>query len=240
MKTVAVVQSCYLPWKGYFDLIAAVDEFILYDSAQFTRRDWRNRNRIKTAQGLCWLTIPLQQKGQYAARICDMRTSDPRWAARHLATIRHHYAAAPYFAAHADWIAALYATLDTPWLSEINAHFLRALCARLGITTPINSCLDYTLPAEQDATERLLALCRQAGATRYLSGPAARAYLRAESFAAAGIDLRYMDYTGYPEYRQRFGPFEHAVSIIDLLLNTGDAAHRHLLRGQLDGMQPAA
>jgi len=97
MKRLAVVQSSYIPWKGYFDLIKSVDEFILYDHVQYTRRDWRNRNRIKTRDGPKWLTIPVEVKSKYHQSIQDVRTSDPNWPRRHWESIRHSYARARYF-----------------------------------------------------------------------------------------------------------------------------------------------
>src|SRR4051812_8378856 len=108
-KRVAIVQSNYVPWKGYFDLINAVDEFILYDDMQYTRRDWRNRNKIKTPQGPIWITIPLQVKGRYHQRIDEMLVSDPAWAANHWKTLAHNYAAAPCFGEVAEWLQPLYA-----------------------------------------------------------------------------------------------------------------------------------
>jgi hypothetical protein len=227
-KAIAILQSSYLPWKGYFDLMARVDEFVLYDSVQYTRRDWRNRNRIKTPMGLCWLSVPVLSKGQYNAPICDMRVADGRWALRHWQTIRHAYARAPYFAEYAGPLEALYRTLDTPWLSEINAAFLRLLCAFLGIQTRITSCADYGVAPELDATQRLLSLCEQAGASMYISGPSARDYIRDDVFANAGIGIGYMDYAGYSPYPQLHGSFEHHVSVIDLLFQTGPNANRHM------------
>src|SRR5215510_8709820 len=101
-KKVAIVQSNYIPWKGYFDLINSVDEFILFDDMQYTKRDWRNRNRIKTPDGVAWLTIPVAVKGKYHQRIADTLVSDPSWIASHWKTIRHCYARAPYFAVYRD------------------------------------------------------------------------------------------------------------------------------------------
>src|SRR3954468_225439 len=93
----AIVQSSYIPWKGYFDLINSVDEFVLFDDVQFTRRDWRNRNRIKTPSGPIWLTIPVNSKGQYLAPIKDITVSDPLWAMTHWRTLSGNYARAPHF-----------------------------------------------------------------------------------------------------------------------------------------------
>jgi hypothetical protein len=223
---VAIVQSNYIPWKGYFDLINLVDEFILYDDRQFTRRDWRNRNMVKTAQGLRWLTIPVRVKGRFEQRIDETQISERDWADTHWKTITHAYAAAPFFKEYRDTFAAVYASSGEELLSAVNRRFLELICDKLGIGTPLRWSTDY--PTTGDRTERLVNLCRLAGATEYLSGPAARAYIDAALFEAAGITLLYMDYTGYPEYPQLHGTFEHGVSAIDLLFNTGPEAPRFM------------
>ena len=225
-KTVAIVQSSYIPWKGYFDLIHAVDEFILYDDVQFTRRDWRNRNKIKTREGPRWLTIPVETRGNYLSPIRDIRASDPAWPKRHLETIRHNYARAPFFREAEAWLEDLYLGAMPPHLSDINLRFLTACCQRLGIDTPLRPSV---LTGGVDGrNEKLIALCKAAGAQRYLSGPAARAYLDEALFGREGIEVVYADYAGYPEYPQRFPPFDHHVSIIDLVLNVGAEAPRFM------------
>jgi hypothetical protein len=225
-KTVAIVQSCYIPWKGYFDLIDRVDEFVLYDDRQFTRRDWRNRNRIKTAQGVRWLTIPVQAKGRYHQRIDETTISDPEWGSRHWRTLEHAYAAAPFFDAYRDGLRSLYLGSDERRLSAVNRSFLEFACGVLGIGTTLSWSTDYAVEGER--TDRLVALCRAAGASAYLSGPRARAYLDEARFAAAGIDLHYVDYSGYPEYPQLHPPFAHEVTVLDLLFHTGPDGHRYL------------
>src|SRR5438105_8943847 len=205
-KTVAVVQSCYIPWKGYFDLINVVDEFILYDDVQYTRRDWRNRNLIKTPQGPHWLTIPVQVKGKYTQRIDEVMVSDPRWGERHWKSIVHNYSSAPYFGEYRDSLEELYFAADELHLSKINRRFLEAACDILGISTTIAWSTDYEGHGRK--TERLVDLCAQAGASHYLSGPAALGYLDEDLFAKAGLGLSYMDYAGYPEYPQLFPPFD--------------------------------
>ncbi len=229
-KTVAIVQSNYVPWKGYFDLIRAADEFVLYDDVQYTRRDWRNRNRIKTADGPQWLTIPVEVKGKYTQRIRDTKVSDRSWAASHWTRLRHAYAKAPHLRDFAELFGAVYAdAAGLEFLSEVNEHFLRVVCGLLGVTTRITSSADYDL-GNPDPSGRLLDICTRAGATEYLSGPAARAYLDESLFARAGVAVRYMDYAGYPEYPQLHGPFEHAVSVLDLLFMTGPRAAAYLNR----------
>jgi hypothetical protein len=226
-KTVAIVQSCYIPWKGYFDLINLVDEFILYDDRQYTRRDWRNRNRIKTPQGSKWLTIPVQVKGRYEQRINETVVSQSEWAAQHWKTLTHVYAATPHFDDYRDRFESLYRDLESePRLSVINRVLLEELCGLLGIETRLSWSSDYE--AEGTKTGRLVALCRAAGADSYLSGPMAREYIEEERFAEAAIRLEYMDYSDYPEYAQLHPPFDHNVTIIDLLFHTGSDAPRYM------------
>ena len=229
-KTVAVVQSNYIPWKGYFDLIRTADEFVLYDDVQYTRRDWRNRNKIKTADGVQWLTIPVDVKGKYAQTIRETTIADGGWAENHRTRLRHAYARAPFYPDYRDAIDGWYAeAAGLRTLSEVNALFLRRIGPLLGVTTPITDSADFTL-GNPDPTGRLRDICVQAGATEYLSGPAARAYLDESVFVGAGVTVRHMDYAGYPEYPQLHGTFDHAVSVLDLLFMTGPRAADYLSR----------
>lgn len=225
-KAVAIVQSSYIPWKGYFDLIGSVDEFIVYDDRQYTRRDWRNRNRIKTARGTTWLSIPVKVRGRYYQRIDETEVADPTWAERHWRTIVHAYGQAPYFDLYRDRLQALYEGCTEVLLSRVNRVFLEAICQLLGIQTKFVPSTEYDVAGSR--TDRLVALCRAASATSYVSGPRARAYLDESRFDEAGIDVRYMDYTGYREYEQLHPPFEHEVSIVDLLVHTGTEARTFL------------
>lgn len=231
-KTVAIVQSSYIPWKGYFDLIALADEFILLDDVQYTTRDWRNRNRIKTPDGLKWLTIPV--RGPHRRRIDEIEVADAEWAADHWRSLRHNYAKAPYFDANADRIEGLYRDATARRLSAVNRHFIAALCETLEIETPIHLSTDYEV--EGTKAIRLLNLCLASGATRYLSGPAARSYLDTALFEAEGIEVEWMSYDGYPEYPQLHPPFEHGVTILDLIFNTGPDAGEYMkgIRGRVD------
>jgi hypothetical protein len=221
-KRIAIVQSNYVPWRGYFDMIASVDEFVLFDDVQYTRRDWRNRNKLKTADGTRWLTIAVQVKGQYTQAICETLVSDPAWPQAHWATIRQTYANAEGFAAHGAFLEELYATVPGPRLSEVNHHFLSRISERLGIETPLTWSMDYEPSGAK--TDRLLDICVKAGATEYVSGPAAKAYLDEERFADAGIGVTWFEYGPYAEYPQIHPPFEPRVSILDVLLCGGDRA----------------
>jgi hypothetical protein len=237
MKKVAILQSNYIPWKGYFDLIAAVDEFIVYDIAQFTKNDWRNRNKIKTRTGPQWITIPVRQEKFYQT-ISETRNADSRWSGKHWIMLTHSYSRAPHFRTYASCIEAIYQEAgELKFLSEVNLLFIRKVCALLGIATKITSCADYEVSG--DRVERLVGICRQAGASAYLSGPAAKDYLDETLFSNAGIALEWMDYSGYPVYDQLFPPFDHSVSILDLLFNVGPDAPGFMKRvNGASGNQP--
>jgi hypothetical protein len=221
-KKIAIVQSNYIPWKGYFDLISSVDEFILFDDMQYTRRDWRNRNKIKTPTGPVWLTIPVQVKGKYFQKINETVISDPNWNKVHWKTIVQNYSQAKCFPIYKDLFEELYLGCQEQFLSAINYRFLTAICKILGIKTRLSWSTDYNL--REGKTERLLELCLQTGAAEYFSGPTAKDYMDEELFRQENIALRYMDYSGYPEYQQLFPPFDHFVSIIDLVLSEGSNA----------------
>lgn len=225
---IAIVQSNYIPWKGYFDLIQSVDEFVLFDDVQYTRRDWRNRNRIKTAHGLAWLTIPVQTTGQYLSLIKDIEVTDAGWAAKHWKTIAAAYGKAPQFKWFAERFEPLYTSVPDTRLSLVNRRWLEAVCAALDIHTTLTWSMDYAVAVGK--TERLVSICQQAGADTYVSGPSARDYIDNALFQAAGLELQYFDYAGYPPYPQLHGPFEHHVSIIDLLCHVGPEAPKYVRR----------
>ncbi len=201
---------------------------MLYDDVQFTRRDWRNRNAIKSPDGVRWLTIPVAVKGKYLQKINETAISDPGWRERHLAALRHTYAKAPHFREYFPWIESVYQKLTSAQLSQVNRLLIEAVCERLDIRTKIGSSSEYRLVAGKN--ERLVDLCLQAGATHYLSGPSARSYLDERAFVERGVRVEWMDYEGYPEYPQLYPPFEHKVSILDLILHTGSQAARYVRR----------
>lgn len=225
-KRVAILQSNYVPWKGYFDIVNVVDEFIVLDEVQYTKRDWRNRNRIKSARGLQWLTVPVEVKGRVDQRIDETRVADPGWARRHWSTLTHVYRRAACFDEVAPPLEAVYRTMASDRLSELNRGFLDVVAELLGITTPLRSSTDYDSSGTRG--QRILELCVAAGADEYVSGPAARGYMDEELFARHGIRVLWCDYAGYPSYPQLGEPFEHAVSVLDLLFHTGAAAPQYM------------
>jgi hypothetical protein len=226
---IAIIQSCYVPWRGFFDLIGRCDEYVIYDCAQFVKRHWHNRNRIKTAAGPEWLTIPVISKGRYKQPIDAVEISEA-WADKHWRAIELAYRHAPYFDALADTVRGWYErAAKERLLTEINAIFLIEIAKSLGVATRI--VRDTIYPASGAKSDRLLAIIRAAGANRYLSGPSAKAYLDEALFASAGVAVEWMSYQGYGDYPQLYGPFEPAVSVLDLLFNVGSEAPRYIRPG---------
>ena len=229
-KKIAIIQSNYIPWKGYFDIINRVDEFILVDDVQYTRRDWRNRNKIKSPQGTIWLTIPVEVKGKYEQPIKDTKIADLKWAKKHWTTIMSNYAKAPYFQEYKDQFEACYLNLTETSLSQVNYRFIQLINTILGIKTIISWSSDYRIV--EGKNERLIALCKQAQATEYISGPSAKGYIDEKLFQQEHIRLTWMDYSGYPEYHQLFPPFDHYVSVLDVIFNEGPNATNFMLSFQ--------
>jgi len=223
MKKVAILQSNYIPWKGYFDMIGCVDEFILYDDVQYTRSDWRNRNKIKTKNGLLWLTIPI---GRHYKKINETKVSDLSWGKKHWTAILHNYSKAAFFKDYNDIFEDFYLSGNKEYLSQINYQLIKIITGILAIDTKISFSTDYKLT--EGKTERLVNLVQQAGGNEYISGPSAQNYIIEDFFNAANIKLTYMVYNNYREYPQLFPPFEHYVSILDLIFNTGPEARNYL------------
>ncbi len=216
----AILQSSYIPWKGYFDIIHDVDVFVFYEDVQFTKRDWRSRNRIKTAGGVKWLSVPVT--GGIGQQIHEARIDYSQgWAEKHKKTIQHSYASSDYFNSYRDDILGIF---DQKYgtISELNIAAIKKLSRLLGITTRMVDSRGLGVPGKKD--DRLIGICLKLGADHYLSGPAARAYIVDGKFEKAGIRLEYKDYGGYPPYKQLWGDFDHFVSVIDLIFNCGERA----------------
>jgi len=224
-KKIAILQSNYIPWRGYFDMINMVDEFILYDDVQYTKNDWRNRNQIKTKDGKQWITIPVHQEN-LDQKIKDTLVSNDIWRKKHWKAIIQNYSKAANFNDYKDLFEELYLDSNEKLLSKINYRFIVAISRILGIKTKISWSMDYNLV--EGKTERLVDLCKQVCANEYLSGPAAKDYIGSDLFDSEGISVKYMAYSRYPEYKQLYPPFDHAVSIIDLIFNEGPDAQKYM------------
>lgn len=221
-KRVCIIQSCYIPWKGFFDLIGRCREYVIFDEVQYAKRHWHNRNIIKTPAGPLWLTIPVVTKSRFDQPIDEVEIAAP-WAEKHWRSILSNYRKAPYFGVWAPLVEQLYQRADgLRLLTDVNELFLRELARAFSLSTVITR--DRAYQAEGIKTDRLLNICIKAGATTYLSGPSARTYLEEKKFCDAGIGVEWMSYGPYAEYPQSHGPFDHAVSVLDLMFNTGPCA----------------
>lgn len=227
MVKAVILQPSYIPWRGYFDQVRKADIFVFYDCVQYDDRGWRNRNRIKTAQGAQWLTVPVNSKGCQTLKtpIADIPIVwDAPWPEKHLKALQLSYGKAPFFREYSELLDAIYERRDEK-LADFTCDSTELIARALGInhTRFVRSS---SLPAEGAKSDRLLSLLRHLGATHYISGPSALSYMELEKFADAGISVEFMDYN-YQPYTQLHGPFEPQVTALDLLFNLGPEASRH-------------
>lgn len=221
-----ITQSNYIPWRGYFDAINMADVFVLYDTVQYTKRDWRNRNRVLTKSGPTWLSIPVHVKGRYEQSIEDVIISDSRWQLRHWSTISHAYRKAVYFSQIATILEPLYLGDPLIYLSEVNFLFLKTICQYLNIGTQFVRA--STIQFSGDRNMRLLEICKNFGATTYFTGPSAMTYLDTDLFSREGVNVEIVNYEGYPIYQQLSDVFVPQLSIVDLLMNHGPNAKKYM------------
>jgi hypothetical protein len=222
MKTIVGNQSNYIPWKGYFDLIHDADLFFFYDDVQYTKEDWRNRNKIKTSKCLEWISVPVGSSRNRL--ICEVEMKDSRWQTEHWNKLKQNYGKCAHFASYRPFFEDFY--LGRTWsnLSEMNQFLIRHIAGEfLNIKTEFDDSRNYSLVGKNQ--DRVIDILKKLGAECYITGPAGKAYLDPSQFEEAGIkELVFKDYSGYPEYPQCFPPFQHTVSILDLLFNVGSSA----------------
>jgi len=227
-RKLGIIQSSYIPWKGYFDIIHDVDVFIFFDDAQYTIRDWRNRNKIKTNSGTKWLSVPVEKQTSYRTLlICQMQIcAEQAWQRKHFRSFETNYSKAKYYADYKYLIEDFY--LDKKWesLSEMNIYMTRKICDVFGITAEFYNSKDFDFDGIK--TDKLVNMCKHFEADHYLSGPAAKDYIEPEKFEEADIALEYKDYSGYPEYNQLYPPFDHYVTVLDVIFNCGPEAAYHI------------
>ena len=223
MKKIAMLQSNYIPWKGVFDLAHRVDVFVFYDDVQYTKKDWRSRNKIPTKNGELWLTVPVETKGKFNQLVCEaMIDTSTDWQATHKKTLTLNYSKAPYFSEYGYILDDFYSEHRWTNLSEMNRYMTEKLARILGITTEFVNGPDLHCEGGKEGG-KVIAICEKLGCDWFLNGPASKAFMDEELFRNAGISLNYMEYE-YPKYRQRVYPFNHYVSVLDVIFNCGPDA----------------
>lgn len=226
MKKIAILQSNYLPWKGVFDMIKSVDTFVFLEDVQYTQQDWRNRNKIMTQDGPKWIIVPVKNSNRNGQLICEAEIDDKtNWQRKHFNAFQLNYAKAPFFKKYKWIIEDIYLTKKWESLSEMNIYCTKLLAKEFGITTEFVSSLDLKIEGVKD--DRVIDICKKLKGDYYLSGPAAKDYIVPEKFAQNNIELHYIDYD-YPQYKQVYEPFNHYVTVLDVLFNCGSDAPNYI------------
>jgi len=219
----AIIQPNYLPWKGYFDIINDVDVFVFLDDVQYTKNDWRNRNRIKTSKGTEWITVPVL--GGIHQKIFETPIDySKKWEKKHKNTLHANYAASEYYESYSSDIYEIYSKKYDS-ISQLSICTIKKICQLLEIDTKFLYSSDLDTKGKKE--DKVIEICSMIGANEYISGPTAKNYIHNEKFENAGIDLYYKDYS-YPEYPQLWGEFNPFVSIVDTLFNCGDKAQFYI------------
>ncbi|MCK9283047.1 MAG: WbqC family protein [Rhodocyclaceae bacterium] len=229
MSTLVILQPGYLPWLGFFDQMLRSDVFVYYDDVQYDKHGWRNRNRIKSPAGPTWLTVPVLNSGRLGQPIIDVVIDNRQpWARKHVTTIAHNYAAAPYLK---RYLPQLEEILHRPWerLAELDIAVVELMCEWMGIRRTVRRASQLNVGGER--SQRLLDICRHFGADTYLTGDSARNYLDLDLFAAGGLRVEWQSYV-HPVYRQLHGEFAPYLSALDLVLNMGPES-LNILEGKM-------
>lgn len=229
---VSIHQPGYLPWLGYFHKIALSNIHVFLDNVQFEKNYVDNRNKIKTAQGWVWLTVPVLTKGRSDSLLLNTIEIDNKvdWRKKHWQSILQNYRKAPYFQHYADFFEHVYQK-DWKRLIELNQTIIRYLLQGLGIQTEIVSASCLSVKGEK--SDLVLNLCQGLQASTYISGIMGKDYLQEDRFTEANINIVYQDYH-HPVYQQLYGQFEPYMSIIDLLFNCGPESLEIMMKGNRD------
>lgn len=222
-------QPVYLPWLGLFHKISLADRFVSFNRVQYLPKDWNNRNKVKTANGPVWLTVPVLTKGHRLKGIDEIEIDNhSSWQRKHWTTLQHSYGKAPHFARYSHFFEDVY-TREWTYLADLNDEMLRWFLGVLGIDVEFTRASDHDFTGTK--SELVLDMCRQLGADRYVFGAVGRDYAEVEQFTEAGIEVVFQDYR-HPTYPQLYGEFEPYLSVVDLLFNCGEDSLEILLSGQ--------
>lgn len=228
MTTALITQSNYVPWRGWFAMAHVADVVVYLDDVQYTRRDWRNRNLIRSSNGIRWITIPVSTSGRYTARICDIEVADDSWQRSHLSILDHTYETFDRYHLIRDRVRDMYQqTVGCTKLSETNHMITRNLFEILGIR--VDTYRSHEFPLHEDPTERIIKICLALGVSRYVTGPAAKNYLVEDRFRNHGLQVEWFDYGKLSPIRSEISVGSE-LSILDLLSVAGLTETQQLIR----------
>ena len=230
------LQPGYLPWLGFFHQIAKTDLFLICDELQYTRYDWRNRNRIRTKEGWLWLIVPIEGRNRLNKRIDEIKIDYSKgWRRKHWLSIKESYQKAPYFEKYKDFWKEIYQRRWT-YLADLDMAIILHCLKLLGIGTKIVISSDLKLEdkfskkVNLDATERIIFFCKELGADEFFEGASGKNYINEDRLKEEGIKLEYQNYH-HPVYRQVYQPFIPYLSIVDLLFNEGEKSLEIIMKG---------
>lgn len=228
-----MLQPNYIPWKGVFDLISRVDVFVFYDDVQYTVKDWRSRNKIKTKDGELWLSVPVKTKGLRDQLICDAEISEPnQWRKKHYKSIKSNYQGAKYFKDYEYLLEDIY--LGEPWkkIADLDIFATKLIAKALDIDVEWHNASDLAQDGGKDG-EKVIKICKKLGCDYFINGPTAKGFMNDDLFKENDIVLDYIEYD-YPEYKQLHEPFCHHVSVLDVIFNCGPEARDMICMGSKD------
>jgi hypothetical protein len=227
---IAVHQPQYMPWLGYFHKMDKADIFVLLDTVQFKKNEWQNRNKIKTAQGWQWLTVPVSYK--FPEKIYQVSINkNSKWQDAHGKSLRTNYSKSAYFNLINEFLEKVF-TAEWERIAHLNLFTVQELARILGIRTPIYVASELgQLPEDPD--DRLIAINKHFNGTTYLAGSGGKGYMKVEKYENAGIRVQFQEFH-HPVYPQLFGPFEPYMSVLDLLFNCGPASLSILRRSEYE------
>jgi len=223
---ISVHQPQYLPWLGYFHKMYEADAFVFLDNVQYKKREYQNRNRIRTKTGEIWLTVPVLKDIDPYPNILSVRIDNSqKWQKKHWRAIYINYSPTPFFKKYSGFFEDIYKK-EWKTLAELNIYIIRYIARSLGIDRPIY--LESQLNIEVKNTRRIIGICKALKADTYLSGVGGKNYLDEKQFDLERIKLIYQDFN-HPRYPQRYKPFIPFMSIIDLMFNCGEDSLKILI-----------
>lgn len=223
-------QPVYLPWLGLFHKIALSDTFVVFDTVQYLKKDWNNRNRIKAQGGAFWLTVPVYSKGKFAQLLTEVKINNTiPWQRKHLKSMEVNYKKSPYFDYYIDFFRGIYSK-EWDYLVDINSEILKFLLREIGIKVKVLYGHDLNLKGAK--SDLVLDMCKKLKVDVYIFGSLGRDYAEVEKFESKGIKIHFQDYR-HPIYSQQFGNFISHLSVLDLLFNHGKESLKKIMEGNI-------